>query len=109
MVRRVADNVPTYVVQSTKTGKAKVLHQTQLLLWLDNYAQDGLVVKVLRLEDDMLPNTTLEAISIRGKEAGTPLKLTYGLNLATFGYSLDTSMPTMVPNVQEMHAGTSQN
>ena len=51
----------------------------------------------------------LEALPIREKEGGTPLKLTYGLNLATFGYSLDTSMLTMDPEVQEMPMGTSQN
>ena len=57
----------------------------------------------------MLPSMTLEALPIREKGGGTPLKLTYSLNLATFGYSLDTSMPTMDPEVQEMPMGTSQN
>ena len=98
--------MPAYVVCSTKTGKAKVLHRARLLLWLADYAI--LEVNILRLEDDTLPSTTLEALPIREKEGGTPLKLTYGLNLAMFGYNLDTSMPTMDPKVQEMPMGTSQ-
>ena len=56
----------------------------------------------------MLPSMTLEALPIREK-GGTPLEFTYGLNLAMFGYSLDTSMPTMDPEVQQMPMGTSQN
>ena len=57
----------------------------------------------------MPPSTTLEALPVSEKEGGTPLELTYGLNLAMFGYSLDTSTPTMDPEVQEMPMGTSQN
>ena len=109
VVWQVADDVQAYVVWSTKTGKAKVLHRAWLLLWLADYTQDGLEVNVLRLEDDTPPSTTLEALPIREKEGGTPLELTYGLNLAMFGYSLDTSMPMMDPKVQEMPMGTSQN
>ena len=42
VVWQIADDVPAYVVRSTKTGKAKVLHRAWLLLWLANYVQDGL-------------------------------------------------------------------
>ena len=51
----------------------------------------------------------LEALPISKKNGGTPLEPVYGLDLATFGYSLDTSTSTMDPEVQEMPTGTSQN
>ena len=51
----------------------------------------------------------LETLPIREIEGGTPLEFMYGLNLAMFGYSLDTSMPMMDPEVQEMSMGASQN
>ena len=61
MVCQVADDVPTYVVRNTRTGKAKVLHRARLLLWLADYTQDGLEVNVLSLEDDVMPCTSLGA------------------------------------------------
>ena len=51
----------------------------------------------------------LEALPVREKEGGTPLEPVYGLDLAMFGHSLDTSTSTMDPEVQEMPMGTSQN
>ena len=51
----------------------------------------------------------LEALPIRQKDGGTPLQPTNGLDLAVFSYSLDTSMVTMDPGVQEMLMGASQN
>ena len=51
----------------------------------------------------------LEALPVREKDGGTPLELVYGLDLATFGYSLDTSTSRMDPEVQEMPTETSQN
>ena len=105
VVWQVAGNVPAYVVRSTKTGKAKVLHWVQLLLWLADFMQDGLEVNVLRLEDDTPPSTMLEALPIRENNGGTPLEPVYDLDLAMFGYSLDTSTSTMDPEVQEMPNG----
>ena len=76
---------------------------------LSQLSQDSLKVNVLRLEDDTPPSTMLEALPIREKNGGTPLKLVYILDLATFGYSLETSMSMMDPEVQDMPMGTSQN
>ena len=78
-----------------KTGKTKVLHRARLLLWLADYTEDGLKVHILRLEDNMLPSMTWEPLPIREKEGGTPFKFVYGLDLAMFGHSLDTSISTM--------------
>ena len=68
VVRQVADDVPTYVVRNTRTGKTKVLHRARLLLWLADYTQDGLEVNVLSLEDDVVPCTTLRPIPYEGEE-----------------------------------------
>ena len=52
---------------------------------------------------------TLEALPVRENNGGTPLEPVYGLDLAMFSYSLDTSTSTMEPEVQEMPMGTSRN
>ena len=48
----------------------------------------------------MPPSTMLEALPVREKDRGTPLEPVYYLDLAMFGYSLDTSMSTMDYEVQ---------
>ena len=107
VVRQVADDVPTYVVRNSRTGKTKVLHRARLLLWLADYTQDGLEVNVLSLEDDIVPCTTLRPIPYEGDEGGTPLETLYGLDLARFGHSLDISAPTMDHRVHGMPTGAS--
>ena len=101
------DDVPTYVVRNTRTGKTKVLHRVRLLLWLADYTQDGLEVNVLSLEDDVVPCTTLRPIPYEGEEGGTPLETLYGLDLARFGHSLDISVPMMDHRVHGMPTGAS--
>ena len=107
VVRQVADDVPTYVVRNTRTGKTKVLHRARLLLWLAGYTQDSLEVNILSLEDDVVPCTTLRPIPCEGEEEGTPLETLYGLDLARFGHSLDISAPTMDHRVHGMPTGAS--
>ena len=107
VVHQVADDVPTYVVRNTRTGKTKVLHRARLLLWLADYTQDGLEVNVLSLEDDVVPCTTLRPIPYEGEEGGAPLETLYGLDLARFGHSLDISAPTMDHRVHGMPTGAS--
>ena len=34
-----ADRIPAYVVKNNRTGKKKVVHQAQLLLWLADYGE----------------------------------------------------------------------
>ena len=92
-----------------KVGKTKVLHQLRLLLWLADYTQDGLKVKVIRLEDDTLPSMMLEPSPVREEKGRTPFKFTYGLDLAKFSHSLDTPASMMDTEVQGMPMGTSQN
>ena len=39
MINRKADGIPVYEVKNERTGKKKVLHQAQLLLWLADYGE----------------------------------------------------------------------
>ena len=39
VVTHVADGIPAYVVKNNRTGKSKVVHQAQLLLWLADYSE----------------------------------------------------------------------
>ena len=39
VVTHVADGIPAYVVKNNRTGKKKVVHQAQLLLWLADYGE----------------------------------------------------------------------
>ena len=39
VVTRVADGVPSYVVKNECTRKRKVLHRSQLLLWLTDFSE----------------------------------------------------------------------
>ena len=39
VVTQMADGVPAYVVKNERTGKKKVLHRSQLLLWLADFGE----------------------------------------------------------------------
>ena len=39
VVTRVVDGIPAYVVKNNRTGKKKVVHRAQLLLWLADYGE----------------------------------------------------------------------
>ena len=39
VVARMADGIPAYVVKKNRTGKKKVVHRAQLLLWLADYGE----------------------------------------------------------------------
>ena len=49
----------------------------------------------------------LRPIPYEGEEGGTPLETLYGLDLARFSHSLDTSAPTMDHRVHGMPTGAS--
>ena len=39
VVTRMVDRIPAYVVKNNRTGKKKVVHRAQLLLWLADYSE----------------------------------------------------------------------
>ena len=48
VVRRIADDVPAYVIENEK-GKRKVLHQVWLLLWSSAEEEEGLQMTATQL------------------------------------------------------------
>ena len=90
MVRRIVDEIPTYVIENEK-GKQKVLHRTWLLLWSSAEEEEGLQMtatqltfQVSMLVLELLPvgeerSRVLYAWSING----------FGLNLSSFQSMLD--------------------
>ena len=78
VVRRVADGVPTYVIE--RNGKELTIHRSRLLLWL---ADDD--EPVLRANLGLVPDS--EATSSESSQEGVlseSVIVCYGLNLATF-------------------------
>ena len=77
VVRRVADGVPTYVVQNDRNNTESVLHQARLLLWLvDQSDQDNRIIVAPMVAGSAEEGTsTTDAVS---------QDLSYGLSLAMF-------------------------
>ena len=55
VINRMADGIPVYEVKNEHTGKRKVLHRAQLLLWLTDYSEP--VRCNLMTTSDTLPGT----------------------------------------------------
>ena len=84
-----ADGVPTYVVKNECTGKKKVLHHSQLLLWLADFGEP------------MQMNHMCTSVTLLGQipenppsegEDGSPVlgSVQCGLNLAKLQITVDT-------------------
>ena len=85
VVARVADRIPTYVVKNNRTGKKKVVHQAQLLLWLADYGEpvrcnlvDISVVAPGTVTDQYPPE------GCEGDNLGPGCSLQYGLYLTVY-------------------------
>ena len=90
VVRRIADDVPTYVIENEK-GKQKVLHCTRLLLWSSAEEEEGLQMTTTQLafQVSML---VLEPLPVREERSRVPYAWSisgFGLNLASFQLMLD--------------------
>ena len=81
VVNRVADGVPTYVVECERTKKRQVLHRARLLLWQAEF--DGEPLRVHRIViDSSLPGTDLKTQPCEGGKANAVLRcLVYGVNM----------------------------
>ena len=98
VVRRIADDVPTYVIENEK-GKRKVLHWVWLLLWSSAEEEEGLQMTTtqLAIQVSML---VLEPLPIGEERSRVPYKWSingFGLNLASFQLMLDTREPKTGP------------
>ena len=81
MVTRVADGLPAYVVKNERKGKRKVLHRSQLLLWLADFGEpvwmNRMCTSVTLL--GQIPENPLS----EGEDGGPVLgSMQHGLNLA---------------------------
>ena len=85
VVTRVVDGIPAYVVRNDCTGKKKVVHSAQLLLWLADYGEP---VKCNLIDiSDIPPGTVTDQYPQGGCEGDNPLlgcNLQYGLDLTVY-------------------------
>ena len=96
MIDRKVDGIPVYEVKNECTGKKKVLHQAQLLLWLANYGK--LVRCNLTVISNTLPGTVPGQQLHDSGEGLHPVlgeSLQYGLDLTHFRAIIDNPEPMM--------------
>ena len=98
VVRQIADDVPTYVIENEK-GKQKVLHHMWLLLWSSAEEEEGLQMTAAQLafQVSML---VLEPLPVGEERSRVPYAWSingFSLNLASFQSMLDTPEPTTGP------------
>ena len=84
VVRRIADDIPTYVIENVR-GKQKVLHCMWLLLWSSAEEEEGLQMTAAQLafQVSML---VLEPLPVGEERSRVPYEWSingFGLNLAS--------------------------
>ena len=104
-VTRVADGVPVYVVKNERMGKRKVLHCSQLLLWL---AEFGEPVQMNRMCTSVtFLGQILENPSSESEDGGpVPGSVQCGLNLAKLRITVDTPESMTCQVAWEVRTGT---
>ena len=98
VVRRIADDIPAYVIENEK-GKQKVLHHAWLLLWSSAEEEEGLQMTAAKLafQVSML---VLEPLPVGEERSRVPYAWSingFGLNLANFQSMLDAPEPKTGP------------
>ena len=85
VVTHVADRIPAYIVKNNHTGKKKVVHWAQLLLWLTNYGEP---VRCNLVDISVMPpGTATDQYPQGGCEGDNPVpgcSLQYGLDLIVY-------------------------
>ena len=94
VVRRIADDIPAYVIENEK-GKQKELHCMWLLLWSSAEEEEGLQMTTTQLafQVSML---VLEPLPVGEERSRVPYAWSingFGLNLASFQSMLDAPEP----------------
>ena len=90
VIYRKADSIPVYEVKNERTGKKKVLHWAQLLLWLADYGEP--VRCNLMMISDTLPGRVLGQLLEDSGEGLHPVSgdsLQYGLDLTHYMAIID--------------------
>ena len=90
VVRRIADDIPAYVIENKK-GKRTVLHRAWLLLWSSAEEEEGLQMTATQLAIQV-SMSVLEPLPIGAERSRVPYEWSingFGLNLASFQSMLD--------------------
>ena len=103
----VADGIPAYVVKNERKRKTKVLHRSQLLLWLTDYGEPMWMshmcasVMLWEILENPLP----------GSEDGGPVLgcVMFGLNLAKLRIIVDTPESMTHQVACKVHTGALRN
>ena len=106
MIEHKADGIPVYEVKNERTGKRKVLHRAQLLLWLADYGKP--VRCNLMVISDTLPGTVPDQQLQDSGEGLHPVpgeRLQYGLDLTLFMAIIDNPEPMMSRIGHEVRTG----
>ena len=110
VVTRMADGIPAYVVKNNRTGKKKVVHRAQLLLWLADYGEP---VRCNLVDiSNASPGTTTDQYPQGGYEGDDPVlgcSLQYGLDLTMYLAVIDDPEWMSSRLGCEVHAGAPQN
>ena len=98
VVRRIADDIPAYVIENKK-GKRKVLYRVWLLLWSSAEEKEGLQMTAAQLAIQV-SMSVLEPLPIGEERSRVPYEWSingFGLNLASFQPMLDAPEPKTGP------------
>ena len=110
VVSRMVDGIPAYVVKNNCTGKKKVVHRAQLLLWLADYGEP---VRCNLVDiSSMPPGTVTDHYPPEGCEGDNLVpgcSLQYGLDLTVYLAIIDDLERMSSRLGREVHAGAPQN
>ena len=110
VVTHVVDGIPAYIVKNNCTGKKKVVHQAQLLLWLTDYSEPMRCNPVDI--SNMPPGTVTDQYPQGGCEGDNPVpgcSLQYGLDLTVYLAVIDNPEWMSSRLGCEVHVGAPQN
>ena len=109
VVTHVADGIPAYVVKNNRTGKKKVVHRAQLLLWLTDYGEP---VRCNLMDISVVPPGTAMDQYPQGCESDNLVpgcSLQYGLDLTVYLTVIDNLEWMSYRLGCEVRAGTPRN
>ena len=110
VVTHMADGIPAYVVKNNRTGKKKVVHRAQLLLWLANYGEP---VRCNLVDiSNVPPGTVTDQYPQGGCEGDNPVpgcSLQYGLDLTVYLAIIDDPEQMSSRLRLEVRVGAPQN
>ena len=109
MINRKADGIPMYEVKNECTGKKKVLHRAQLLLWLADYGEPVRcnLMMISNTLPGMVPGQQLED-SGDGLHPVPGDSLQYGLDLTHYMAIIDNPEPMTSRIGHEVRMGIPQ-